>query len=83
MIRGTGHHHSPDFLPARVPTRLGGPLLPMRFTATTCRYLDPDDGADHPEAAFIDGDAAVVPLRTRRPRPNYPLRHQASEVKSP
>ena len=35
MIRGTGHHHTPDFLPARVPPRHGGPLLPMRFTATT------------------------------------------------
>ena len=34
MIRGTRHHHSP-VLPVRVPPRHGGPLLPMRFTATT------------------------------------------------
>ena len=34
MIRGTRHHHSP-VLPVRVPPRHGGPLLPIRFTATT------------------------------------------------
>src|SRR5208283_4753985 len=62
------------------------PAAPWRTVVTNAihgHYLDPDDDADHPEDAFIDRDAAVVPLRTRRPRHNYPPRHQASRVKSP
>src|SRR5271167_554177 len=56
----------------RVPLRHGGPLLPMQFTVITLTRID---DADHPETAFIDCDAAVVPLKTRRPMHNYPTRH--------
>ncbi len=63
--------------------RPAAPRRPVVIKAIYGRNLDPDDGADHPEAGFIDRDAAVVPPGTRRPRLNYPLRHQAFRVKSP
>jgi hypothetical protein len=79
MIRGTRRHHVFSLIGAR-------PAASRRtvvIRAIHRHYIDPNDDADHPETAFIDRDAAVLPLRTRRPRHTCPLGRQASPLKSP
>jgi len=74
MIRGTRHHHGPILL-VRIPPRLGGPLLPMQFTAITLTRMTTPTILKMPSSTVMlrscrsgrDGRDTTIRLGTKRP----------------